>query len=96
VDVRSWGLNPQDNHKEWMEFVELRRLLQDADVDHVTKAGRLAILVRDVSKVLVDLGVPTIPKIPQDPHTAGDVLETVDVILESLQEAYASGHGPWD
>jgi hypothetical protein len=27
---------------------------------------------------------------------AGDVLEAEDVILEFLQEAYASGHGAWD
>jgi hypothetical protein len=32
--------------------------------------------------------------IPQDPHTAGDVLEAVGTVLECLQEAYASDHGP--
>jgi hypothetical protein len=54
------------------------------------------ILVRHVSKVLVDLGMPPIPRIPRDPHTAGDVLEVVGIILERLWETYASGHGPWD
>jgi hypothetical protein len=44
----------------------------------------------------VDLGLPPIPGIPQDPRMAGDVLEVVGVILEPLWEAYASGHGPYD
>jgi isopentenyl phosphate kinase len=65
-------------------------------VDRVVKAGWLATLVSDVFKVLVDLGMPTIPVIPQDPCTAGDVLEVVDVILEFMKEAYDSGNGPWD
>jgi hypothetical protein len=79
-----------------MEFIELRRLLQDAEVDHIIKAGRLETLVRDVSKVLVVLGMPPIPEILRDPRTAGDVLEVVDIILERLHEVYASGHGPWE
>jgi hypothetical protein len=33
-----------------MDFAELRRILQDAEVDHVTEVGRLAILVRDISR----------------------------------------------
>jgi hypothetical protein len=53
-------------------------------------------LVRDVSKVLADLGMPPIPEIPQDPHTTDNILEAVDVILEHLQEAYTSSHDPWD
>jgi hypothetical protein len=65
-------------------------------VNRVVKAGWLATLVSDVSKVLVDLGMPTIPVIPQDPRTDGDVLEVVDVILEFMKEAYDSGNGPWD
>jgi hypothetical protein len=65
-------------------------------VDRVTEARRLAIMARDVSKVLVDLVMPPIPGIPQDPRTAGDVLEAVDIILEHLWEAYASDHGPWE
>jgi hypothetical protein len=47
-----------------MEFVEVRRLLQDANVDRITEAGRLAILARDVFKLLVDLGMPPILGIP--------------------------------
>jgi hypothetical protein len=52
--------------------------------------------VRDISKVLVDLGMPPISGISQDPCMTGDVLELVDVTLECLQEAYASGHCLWD
>jgi hypothetical protein len=79
-----------------MEFVKVRRLLQDANVDRITEAGRLAILARDVFKLLVDLGMPPILGIPRDPHMANDILEVMGIILEHLWEAYASDHGPWD
>jgi hypothetical protein len=79
-----------------VEFIELRRLLQDAEADHVIEVGRLVTLVRNVCRVLVDPGMPTIPKIPQDPCTASNILAVVDVILECLKEAYEFGHGPWD
>jgi hypothetical protein len=79
-----------------MEFIELWKLLQDAEVERVTEAGRLAFLMRDVPKVLLDLGMPPILVIPQDPCMAGDILEAEGVILESLREAYTSGRGPWD
>jgi hypothetical protein len=52
-------------------------------------------LVRDVSKVLVDLGMAPITEIPQDPRMASDILAAVDVILEHLKEAYESGHDRW-
>jgi hypothetical protein len=78
-----------------MEFIELLMLLQDTEVERVTEAGRQVILVRDVSEVLVDLGIPPILGIPRDLCMVGDVLEMVGVILEHLQEAYASSHGPW-
>jgi hypothetical protein len=65
-------------------------------VDRIAKARRLTILVRDVSKVLADLGMPPIPGIPQDPHIVSNILEAVDIILEHLQEACAFGHDPWD
>jgi hypothetical protein len=38
-----------------------------AELECITKARRLAILARDVSKVLVDLGLPPIPRIPPRP-----------------------------
>jgi hypothetical protein len=96
AEAQTQGLNPRANRDELMEFIELWRLLQDVEVDHITQVGRLATLVRDMSKVLVDLGMPPIPEIPQDPCTVGNILEVVDIILERLQEACASGHDPWD
>jgi hypothetical protein len=47
-----------------MEIVGLRRCLKEAEVERVTKAGRLVILVRDVSKVLVNHGMPPVSGIP--------------------------------
>jgi hypothetical protein len=65
-------------------------------VEFITEARRLTILVRDVSKVLVDPGIPPIPGIPWDMCMAGNLLEAVGVISDYPQEAYATGHGPWD
>jgi hypothetical protein len=96
VEKQSWGLNHQDNREELMEFVELWRLLKDVEAARVTKAGWLAILVRDVSKVLVDLGMPPIPGIPRDPCITIDILETMGAILEHLREHYPFSHVPWD
>jgi hypothetical protein len=53
-------------------------------VDYVIEVGWLVTLVRDVSKVLADLGLPPILEIPRDPCMAVDILEAVDVILERL------------
>jgi hypothetical protein len=64
VEAQSWELNPQDNHEQLMEFIDLRKLLKEAEVEHIADTGRLAILARDVSKVLLDLGMPPIPRIP--------------------------------
>jgi hypothetical protein len=64
AEAQTHGLNSRDNCEELFEFNELRRLLQDAKVDHITGVGRLAILVRDLSKVLVDLGMPPILGLP--------------------------------
>jgi hypothetical protein len=96
AEAHTRGLNPRDNHDELMEFVELQRLLQDSEADCVIEVEWLVTLVRDVSKVLEDLGMPPILGIPQDPRTTSTVLEVVDVILEHPQEANASGHDPWD
>jgi hypothetical protein len=63
-------------------------------VECFAEAGRLAILVGDTSKVLVDLGMPPIPGNPWDPRSAGDILKVADTILECLREAYTFGHGP--
>jgi hypothetical protein len=79
-----------------MKFVELRMLHQDVKADHVVKAGWLATLPRDMSKVLENLVMPPILEIPLDPHMAGDVLEVVAVILKHLKEAYDSDRCPRD
>jgi hypothetical protein len=96
VEAQNRGLNPRDNRDELMELIELRKLLQDTKADRVIEASWLATLVRDVSKVLQDHGMPPIPEISRDPCTAGDVLEAVDVILEHLKEAYNFDHSPWE
>jgi hypothetical protein len=77
-----------------MKFIKLKKLLKEAEVGCVSEVRRLTILVRDVSKVLVDLGMPPIPRIPRDPRMVDDILEAVGVILERMQEAYASSHNP--
>jgi hypothetical protein len=64
AEAQTRGLNPWVNHNEMMEYVELRRLLKDAEADRVVEAGPLVTLVSDVSKVLVDLGLPPISEIP--------------------------------
>jgi hypothetical protein len=69
-----------------MELIELRRRLEEDEVELITKAGWLAILVGDISRVPVDHGMPPILGIPRDLGT----------ILECLWEAHASGHNPND
>jgi hypothetical protein len=94
AEAQAWGINPRDNRNELMEFIELRWLLHDVEVDCIIEAGRLATLVSQVSQVLENLGMPPIPRIPRDPHTTSHVMEVVDVILECVKEAYNSIHNP--
>jgi hypothetical protein len=75
-----------------VELVELRRCLKEAEVECVTEAGQLAILMGGISKVLVDHGMPPIPGIPQDLRMAGNILQVAGTILERLREAYAFSH----
>jgi hypothetical protein len=63
-EAQTRGLDPRVNCDELMEFVEPRRLLQDTEVDYVFEVEWRATLVRDVSKVLVDLGLPPITEVP--------------------------------
>jgi hypothetical protein len=92
--VQARGLNTHVNHEELMDHVKLRRHLKEAEVARIAKAGQLTVLMGGISKVLVELGMPPIPWIPQEPGTAGDILETVGTVLEHLREANASNHGP--
>jgi hypothetical protein len=80
MEALSRGLHPQDNCEELMEFVELWRHLKEAEVECIAEAGWLAILVRDVSKVLVDLGMPPILRNPWDPHMIDNILGVVGTI----------------
>jgi hypothetical protein len=48
VEAQSQGLNPRDNHYELMMFVELWKLLKEAEVECVTEVGGLPILAWDI------------------------------------------------
>jgi hypothetical protein len=65
-------------------IIELQKRLDEAEVGHIAEAGELVVLVGDVSKVLMDLGMPPILRIPQDPGRVSEVLEAVGTILEQL------------
>jgi hypothetical protein len=46
------------------ELIKLRKRLDEAEVARIAKAIELAVLVGDISRVLVDLGMPPILRIP--------------------------------
>jgi hypothetical protein len=67
--------------------------------ERVTEVEKLAALVGETSKVLVDLGLPPPPpirEIPQAPRKAQEVLKVAGIILECLREAHGSDVSPWD
>jgi hypothetical protein len=66
AETHARGLDPWDNQEELMELVGLRKRLEEAEVACTAVVGQLAVLVGDISKALVDLGMPAIPRIPQD------------------------------
>jgi hypothetical protein len=84
LEAWSQGLDPWDNYNELMELIKLWRCLKEVEVECIAMVGRLAILVRDISMVLVDLGMLPIPGIPWDLHAANDILEVASTILEHL------------
>jgi hypothetical protein len=84
VEAQDRGLDPRDNWEELMELIRLRKHIKDAEVACVTEAEQLEVLVQDISKVLVDLAMPPIRRIPEDPGRASDVLEAVGTVLECL------------
>jgi hypothetical protein len=94
VEALPQGLNPWDNHEELMDPVELWSHHKEAGVECVAEAGRLAILVWFISKVMGDLRIPPILGIPKPSCMVGNILETVGTVLECLWEAYASSNGP--
>jgi hypothetical protein len=46
------------------ELIKLQKSLDEAEVACIAEARELAILVGDISRVLVDLGMPPILRIP--------------------------------
>jgi hypothetical protein len=66
LDEKKWDLALCEPAltEELVELVELQRHLKEIEVAHIMGAEQLAVLVRDISKVLVDLGMPPIPRNP--------------------------------
>jgi hypothetical protein len=95
-EAHARGLNPYGNREELTGLIDLQKSMDEAEVARVVEAGQLAILVEDIFRVLMDLGMPPILRILQDSGKASDVLKVVGTILECLREAYASGAGLWD
>jgi hypothetical protein len=87
VEVKTRGLNPQDNRDL---LVELRERLGEVEADHVTEAEELASLMTNISKVLMDLGLSPIQGIPQVRNKAREVLKVTGSILERLREVPTS------
>jgi hypothetical protein len=54
----------EENWEELMDLIELRRCLDEGEEARIVEAGQVAVLLGDISKVLVDLGMPPIPRIP--------------------------------
>jgi hypothetical protein len=50
-----------------MKLVRLWMLLEEPEVVRIAEVVQLAVLVLDISRTLVDLGIPPILGIPQDP-----------------------------
>jgi hypothetical protein len=90
VEVKTRGLNPQDNRDL---LVELRERLGEVEADHVTEAEELASLMTNISKVLMDLGLSPIQGVPQVRNKAREVLKVTGSILERLREVPTSSIG---
>jgi hypothetical protein len=76
------------------ELEELRECMVGVEEECGTEAEKLVALVREASKVLMDLGLPPIREIPQVPWKAQEVLKAAGVILECLREPHAFDAGP--
>jgi hypothetical protein len=64
MEARARGLKPQDYWEELMELIALKKRLEEAEVARFIEVGQLVVLVGDMSKALVDLGMPPILGIP--------------------------------
>jgi hypothetical protein len=64
-DLALWeAMLTEENWEELMDLIELRRCLDEGEEARIVEAGQVAVLLGDISKVLVDLGMPPIPRIP--------------------------------
>jgi hypothetical protein len=75
---------PHDGRDLLVKLEELCELMAGVEEECVAKAEKLAALVGEASKVLVDLGLPPIRKIPHATREAREGLKEPGVILEHL------------
>jgi hypothetical protein len=75
---------------------ELRKRMAGVDEERVVEAEKLAALVTETSRDLMDLGLPPIQEIPQVLRKAWEVLKAARIVLEHLWEVHASGAGHWN
>jgi hypothetical protein len=84
AEAQARGLYPYDGRDLPTELVELHERVARVEEEHVTKAKKLAALVGEASKALVDLSLPPIREILHVPREAREVLKVAGVILECL------------
>jgi hypothetical protein len=63
---------------------ELRKRMAGVDEERVVEAEKLAALVTETSRDLMDLGLPPIQEIPQVLRKAWEVLKAARIVLEHL------------
>jgi hypothetical protein len=90
------GLHPTDERDLSTELEKARVSVHMIDGERAAEAHQVSQWVVRISNVLVDLGLMPVQDIPQLPKSAREVLPVVDLVLKCLQEALASGVGPWD
>jgi hypothetical protein len=76
-----------------VELQELRERMVGVENECTTKVVQLSRPAMEISDALVYLGMFPIWDVPVHPKSAQDVLTTVSLILEHLQEEYASDAG---
>jgi hypothetical protein len=96
VEELEHDLHPTDGWELSVELDKARTCVDRIDGERATEAEQLSQWVMRISSVLVDLGLRPIQDIPQLSKSAQEVLPAVDLTFKRLQEALASGAGPWD
>jgi hypothetical protein len=84
AEEHACGMYPHDGRDLLVKLEELCELMAGVEEECVAKAEKLAALVGEASKVLVDLGLPPIRKIPHATREAREGLKEPGVILEHL------------